>query len=158
VSWLVHPDPLGPLQLIHLSESELDALLKIEQSVYAKPWTRGNFLDAMKSNNWCQLLMNGRTLTGYFVAMMGFQEVHLLNLTVALDFQHKGYGLHMLESLALMSKTVDAQWIWLEVRVSNERAFKVYEKFGFKKVGERKNYYPLTSHQREDAIIMSYRL
>ena len=64
----------------------------------------------------------------------------------------------MLESLALMSKTVSAQWIWLEVRVSNERAFKVYEAFGFKKVGERKNYYPLSSHQREDAIIMSYRL
>ena len=154
----MHTNPLDPLQLIPLSESELDELLKIEQSVYAKPWTRGNYLDAMKSNNWGQLLMNGSTLTGYFVAMMGFQEVHLLNLTVANDFQHKGHGLHMLESLVLMSKTVGAQWIWLEVRVSNERAFSVYDKFGFKKVGERKNYYPLTSHQREDAIIMSYRL
>ena len=150
--------PIEPLHFVHLSELELDALLLIEQSVYSKPWTRGNFLDAIKNNNWCHLLINGTTLTGYFVAMMGFQEVHLLNFTVAKPFQNKGYGLHMLESLALMSKTVSAQWIWLEVRVSNERAFKVYEAFGFKKVGERKNYYPLSSHQREDAIIMSYRL
>ena len=150
--------PIEPLHFVHLSELELDELLLIEQSVYSKPWTRGNFLDAIKSNNWCHLLMKGTTLTGYFVAMMGFQEVHLLNFTVAKPFQNKGYGLHMLESLALMSKTVSAQWIWLEVRVSNERAFKVYEAFGFKKVGERKNYYPLSSHQREDAIIMSYRL
>ena len=150
--------PIEPLHFVHLSELELDELLLIEQSVYSKPWTRGNFLDAIKSNNWCHLLMKGTTLTGYFVAMMGFQEVHLLNFTVAKPFQNKGYGLHMLESLAVMSKTVSAQWIWLEVRVSNERAFKVYEAFGFKKVGERKNYYPLSSHQREDAIIMSYRL
>jgi [ribosomal protein S18]-alanine N-acetyltransferase len=150
--------PIEPLHFVHLSELELDELLLIEQSVYSKPWTRGNFLDAIKNNNWCHLLINGTTLTGYFVAMMGFQEVHLLNFTVAKPFQNKGYGLHMLESLALMSKTVSAQWIWLEVRVSNERAFKVYEAFGFKKVGERKNYYPLSSHQREDAIIMSYRL
>ena len=150
--------PIEPLHFVHLSELELDELLLIEQSVYSKPWTRGNFLDAIKNNNWCHLLINGTTLTGYFVAMMGFQEVHLLNFTVAKPFQNKGYGLHMLESLAVMSKTVSAQWIWLEVRVSNERAFKVYEAFGFKKVGERKNYYPLSSHQREDAIIMSYRL
>jgi ribosomal-protein-alanine N-acetyltransferase len=150
--------PLEPLHFVHLSELELDELLLVEQSIYSKPWTRGNFLDAIKSNNWCHLLMKGTTLTGYFVAMMGFQEVHLLNFTVAKPFQNKGYGLHMLESLAVMSKTVSAQWIWLEVRVSNERAFKVYEAFGFKKVGERKNYYPLSSHQREDAIIMSYRL
>ncbi len=147
-----------PLHFVSLTPVELDELLKIEQSVYAKPWTRGNFLDAMKSNNWCHLLMSKDTLLGYFVAMMGFQEVHLLNLTVASAFQNKGFGLHMLESLVLMSKTVNAQWIWLEVRVSNERALKVYEKFGFRKVGERKNYYPLATNKREDAIIMSYRL
>ena len=146
------------LNFVSLTPDQLDDLLKIEQSVYAKPWTRGNFLDALKSDNWCHLLMREDALLGYFVAMMGFQEVHLLNLTVASAHQKQGFDLHMLESLVLMSKTVNAQWIWLEVRVSNERALNVYEKFGFRKVGERKNYYPLTTNKREDAIIMSYRL
>ena len=152
------PPQFSPLHLERLTPERLDDLLKIEQAVYAKPWTRGNFLDALKSNNWCQLLMSDSQLKGYFVAMMGSQEVHLLNLTVAPDFQKQGLGLHMLECLSMMSQTVKAQWIWLEVRVSNSRALKVYEEFGFKKVGERKNYYPLNTHQREDAIIMSYRL
>jgi len=150
--------PIPPLHFEHLTHERLDELLKIEESVYPKPWTRGNFLDALKSENWCQLLMSDARLSGYFIAMMGFQEVHLLNLTVAPDFQNKGLGLHMLECLAMMSKTVNAQWIWLEVRVSNARALKIYERFGFRKVGERKNYYPLSTHKREDAIIMSYRL
>lgn len=150
--------PITPLHFERLTPEKLDDLMRVEESVYAKPWSRGNFLDAIKHDNWCQLLMNDGRLSGYFVAMMGFQEVHLLNLTVAPDFQKKGLGLHMLECLLMMSRTVNAQWIWLEVRVSNLRALSVYERFGFKKVGERKNYYPLTNHQREDAIIMSFRL
>jgi ribosomal-protein-alanine N-acetyltransferase len=70
--------PIEPLHFVHLSELELDELLLIEQSVYSKPWTRGNFLDAIKNNNWCHLLINGTTLTGYFVAMMGFTKNRLL--------------------------------------------------------------------------------
>ncbi len=150
--------PFHDLHFQALTPQSLEDLMRIEESVYAKPWTRGNFLDAMKNNNWCQLLMNEGELTGYFVAMMGFQEVHLLNLTVAPSYQKRGLGLHMLQCLGMMSQTVNAEWIWLEVRVSNARALEVYEKFGFRKVGERKNYYPLTTNKREDAIIMSYRL
>jgi ribosomal-protein-alanine N-acetyltransferase len=95
---------------------------------------------------------------GYFVAMKGFQEVHLLNITLAPTHQRQGWGHHLLEQVRLLSQTVQAQWIWLEVRVSNERAIQVYEHFGFRRVGERKNYYPLRTGKREDAIIMSLRL
>jgi len=40
----------------------------------------------------------------------------------------------------------------LEVRLSNETAQKLYEKFGFEKVGFRKAYY---SDNKEDALIMT---
>jgi len=43
------------------------------------------------------------------------------------------------------------------VRTSNIRAQQVYLRYGYRRVGERKNYYP--AHQgREDAIVMSYKL
>ena len=48
-----------------------------------------------------------------------------------------------------------AQWLWLEVRASNTHAQQVYQHFGFKRVGERKDYYPLSSGRREDAVVMS---
>ena len=48
----------------------------------------------------------------------------------------------MLEALALWSRQQGAQWLWLEVRVSNVRALAIYEHNGFRRVGERKNYYP----------------
>ena len=90
--------------------------------------------------------------------MKGHQEVHLLNLTVHKDYRAKGLGLLLLNVVLTRALQVQAQWIWLEVRVSNARAIAVYERFGFRVVGERKNYYPLSPGVREDAKIMSRRL
>ncbi|MDC6131644.1 ribosomal-protein-alanine N-acetyltransferase, partial [Burkholderia gladioli] len=42
----------------------------------------------------------------------------------------------------------------LEVRPSNPRAIRLYERFGFEVVGRRKNYYPAKHRTREDAIVM----
>jgi ribosomal-protein-alanine N-acetyltransferase len=98
------------------------------------------------------------TLVGYFVAMKGVDEVHLLNLTVAPEYQRQGWARVMLDALALWSRRQDAQWLWLEVRVSNMRAMQVYERHGYRRVGQRKNYYPNGPGQREDAVVMSLAL
>ena len=98
------------------------------------------------------------TLLGYYIAMQGVDEVHLLNLTVAPPYQRQGWARVMLDALALWSRGVGGQWLWLEVRVSNVRAIAVYEQYGFRRVGERKRYYPAGGDLREDAIVMSYKL
>ncbi|MDD2544709.1 MAG: ribosomal protein S18-alanine N-acetyltransferase [Burkholderiaceae bacterium] len=133
----------------------LDALLHIEQQAYPHPWTRGNFTDALAAGYEIQQLMAGDTLLGYFVAMVGVDEVHLLNLTVAPAYQHQGWARVLLDALALWSRGRGAQWLWLEVRVSNLRALHVYQAHGFRRVGERKRYYPAAHGQREDAVVMS---
>ena len=66
-----------------LTLARLDAVLAVEQRAYSHPWTRGNFTDALASGYQAQVLMAGDHLLGYFVAMMGVDEVHLLNITVA---------------------------------------------------------------------------
>lgn len=138
-----------------LSLARLDAVLDIEQQAYPHPWTRGNFTDALASGYQVQLLMGGDQILGYFVAMLGVDEAHLLNLTVAPAFQRQGWALVLLDALALWSRGQGAQWLWLEVRVSNHRARQVYEANGFQRVGERKRYYPAAAGEREDAVVMS---
>jgi [ribosomal protein S18]-alanine N-acetyltransferase len=64
----------------------------------------------------------------------------------------------MLDALALWSCGQGAQWLWLEVRVSNPRALQIYEAHGFRRVGLRKAYYPAADGQREDAVVMSLKL
>ena len=140
-----------------MSEARLDEVLAIEQRAYDHPWSRGNFADSLRSGYQAQLLCAGDAILGYFVAMKGVDEVHLLNITVAPEVQGQGWGRVLLDALALWARAQGAQWLWLEVRTSNVRAQHVYERYGYRRVGERRNYYPARGG-REDAIVMSYQL
>ena len=146
----VHLEPLTP--------ALLEDVLRIEKTAYAHPWTRGNFADSLKSGYQLMALMGGDTLIGYFVAMEGVDEVHLLNITVAPEFQGQGFGVLMLDALSVWARSRQALWLWLEVRVSNARAMQVYERYGYRRVGERKHYYPAARGQREHAVVMSLKL
>ncbi len=138
-----------------LTPQRLDVVLATEQQAYAHPWSRSHFLDCLRSGYQIQLLLAGETLLGYFVAMLGVEEAHLLNITVAPQHQRQGWAHVMLDALAIWAKGQGAQWLWLEVRVGNLRALQVYEAQGFRRVGERKNYYPAVDGQREGAVVMS---
>lgn len=155
---------LKPLeaQFEAMTPAWLDAVLCVEQAAYDHPWTQGNFLDSLNAGYQAQLLTGGNApdaeLLGYFVAMKGVDEVHLLNITVAPEHQRQGWARIMLDALAIWSRAQGAQWLWLEVRVSNTRAKAIYERYGFRHVGTRRNYYPANGSVREDAVVMSYAL
>lgn len=141
-----------------MAPETLDGVLAVEKQAYAHPWVLANFTDALASGYQAQLLLAGDTLLGYFVAMKGVDEVHLLNITVAPDYQRQGWAHVMLDALALWARGQGAEWLWLEVRFGNLRALHVYERQGFQRVGQRKNYYPNGQGQREHALVMSLRL
>ena len=152
--------PLVPAQALRwqaLEPSQLDALMRIEQRAYSHPWSRGNFIDSMQAGYAVQTLVIADTLVGYYVAMQGVDEVHLLNITVAPEHQGQGLAVLMLDTLALWSRHCRARCLWLEVRASNVRALQVYERYGFRRVGVRKGYYP-DHGRREDAVVMSLML
>lgn len=141
-----------------LTEAGVEAVVAIEHLAYDHPWTRGNFLDSVRAGYQAQVLVAGTRVLGYFVAMKGVDEVHLLNLTVAPQCQGQGWGRIMLDALAQWSRGQGAQWLWLEVRASNQRAQLIYARHGFRRVGERKGYYPNGAGKREDAVVMSLKL
>jgi len=145
-------------QFQDLQPAQLDAVLAVEQSAYAHPWNRTNFLDALQSGYQAQMLVAADVVLGYFIAMEGVEEVHLLNITVAPAYRGQGWSRVMLDALALWSRGRGAQWVWLEVRVGNARALHVYEAQGYQRVGYRKAYYPADGGQREDAVVMCLRL
>ncbi len=141
-----------------LLANRLDDVVQVEQRAYAHPWNRANFLDALHSGYQAEILMADEAILGYFVAMKGVDEVHLLNITVAPEYQGQGWARVMLDALTLWSRGQSAQWLWLEVRVGNARAMRVYESHGYRRVGQRKDYYPSGHGQREDAVVMGLQL
>lgn len=148
-----------------LTADWLGRVLQIENAVYPHPWNHANFEDSIQTGYQMQVLTvangdAGSDILGYFVAMKGFEEVHLLNITVAEAFQRQGWARMMLDALVVWSRGQGAAWLWLEVRANNERALQVYKAQGFKLVSVRQDYYPKgpKANGREDAIVMSLKL
>jgi len=147
------------LVLRSMDTRDLDAVLAIENGVYSFPWSRGNFIDSLAAGYHAQVLEGGAAgIVGYFVAMPGIEELHLLNITVAPAWQRRGLARQMLDALEAHGRSNGLATLWLEVRESNQRARAVYRQRGFAEVGRRRGYYPAAHAKREDAVVMSARL
>jgi ribosomal-protein-alanine N-acetyltransferase len=149
-------DGAPPPALRTITFDLLDAVLAIEVEAYAFPWTRGNFIDSIAAGYLTRALQaaDGR-LVGYFVAMPGFEEMHLLNLTVGPQFRRQGHARALLAHLYALCRECAATAVWLEVRESNAGARALYLREGFVEAGRRRGYYPAPQGLREDAILMS---
>jgi ribosomal-protein-alanine N-acetyltransferase len=129
-------------------------VLAVEQSIYTHPWTLGNFRDSLQAGYSCWVMECEGELAGYGVLMLGVQEAHLLNLSVALEWQRRGFGRRLLHHFIDLARGYEAQRIFLEVRPSNLAARGLYADNGFRKVTVRHGYYP-AEQGREDAILMA---
>lgn len=158
-----HAAHSGEVRLVTLNATWLERVLAIEHRAYSHPWSRGNFDDSLVSGYWLAGLLLKEQLAAYMVVMPGVDESHLLNITVAPEFEGQGLARVLLNALFAQAQSQGHQWVWLEVRASNVHAREVYRHVGFAQVGRRPNYYPclVTLEQpsgREDALVMSYRL
>ncbi len=133
---------------------DIEAVLAIEQGAYPFPWTRANFNDSLAAgySAWCCRI--GDTLVGYAVMMLVLDEAHLLNVTVAPDWQRHGYGLLMMHHLFGTARVHGAKRMFLEVRPSNTPGQGLYKRLGFETIGRRRGYYP-NDEGREDAVVMA---
>jgi [ribosomal protein S18]-alanine N-acetyltransferase len=149
----------GGFGLRRMTVNDLAAVSSVESSAYSFPWSRGNFIDSLAAGYLAEVLLAADgTLVGYFVAMAGVDELHLLNVTVRPERQGRGHGRMLLDSVERYCHALRLPMLWLEVRAGNERARALYRQRGMAEVGLRRGYYPAPRGLREDAIVMSARV
>ncbi len=147
---------LPPFDAAAMRVPDLTEIIAVERQAYPVPWTHGNFVDSLAAGYPAEVMRGPRAeLLGYWVAMPGVDEMHLLNITVTPAWQGQGLAVAMLDRLVAECGRRGLTQLWLEVRVSNERAREVYRRYGFAEVGKRRAYYPVQEGPREDAILMS---
>lgn len=147
------------LDFAPMSSADIDEVSALENSVFPHPWSRANFVDSLASgyDAWVVRDPLGE-LAGYFLLMYAFDEAHLLDVAVAGGRQGEGLGRWLLDKASERSRQRGMLSVLLEVRPSNERALRVYERYGFVEIGRRKGYYPAHEGKREDAIVMRFQL
>lgn len=137
---------------------DIPEMMKTENVVYSHPWTAGIFQDCITAGYHCYVMEENDEIMAYGVLSFGVDEAHLLNVTVAEKHQGKGVGRRMVTHFMQMARKGSAESIFLEVRPSNKRAFRLYESLGFIQVGIRKDYYPDGLDKREDALVLECQL
>jgi len=136
-----------------LSPADVDAVVAIETEAFTSPWRRETFLDLLDRPGLELLVMEDRDagVIGYAVLWCIMDQGELANMAVAPAFRGRGLGGFLLSRVLETARERGVEAVFLEVRVSNGRASRLYERFGFTDVGTRRDYY---DSPREDARVM----
>lgn len=91
-------------------------------------------------------------------AILGFvglwytiDQLHVVTIAVDPGLQHRGIAQRLLLEVYTLAVEAEMKTVALEVRPSNERARRLYEWFGFQRMGTLRAYY---SDNGEDAVVM----
>ena len=130
--------------------SDLDNIMPLEHQLFSSPWSKDDYIYELSSNPYAKyyVLEDGK-IVGYVGIWITYETAQITTIGIAKERQ--GEGLSKLLMNKVIEETKDCEAITLEVRVSNVKAIKLYESYGFKKEAIRKDYY-LDNH--EDAYLM----
>lgn len=140
-----------------LFRADIPQVLLIEKSVHVVSWTEETFTTCFDAGYLGWVIEIDKKIVAFIVISLTSEDCHILNVCVARDHQHQGYGRHLLTHALNHAKQRGITIAYLEVRRSNSRAISLYRKMQFHLVGERKDYYP-TVAGKEDALIFAISL
>ena len=132
--------------------SDLDELAALEQASFSVPWTRGMLEEEYFNSLARYRVIECQTIAGYIGMWRIADEGYHQPLRPGFG---RGFARQLLQNLIDYARKNHIGSLTLEVRVSNLPAIRLYESFGFRVEGRRKNYY---ADNNEDALIMWLRL
>jgi ribosomal-protein-alanine N-acetyltransferase len=132
---------------------DLKGVLRIEEAAFPQPWSHRLFVEELsqRTSRAYRAAWVGRTIVGFAGQMFIDDESHVNNIAVDPAWQGRGLGAAILADLVRTALARGARHLTLEVRVGNDPAIALYQRFGMAPVGVRRNYYPVTG---DDALIM----
>lgn len=135
-----------------MSESDLKYFEKYLISEFDEFWSF-NILkqDFNNDNTYYFVAKQNDEIVGFAGLMIIIDEANIMNIVTKKVKRNLGIGSKLLENLIQFSKEKNQKSITLEVDEQNNPAIKLYEKYNFKIVGKRKNYY----HNNNDALLMT---
>lgn len=138
-----------------LTPGDARSLSYIELEIFPSPWSEESLRSflALRNVDGEAAVLNDQ-IVGYVFVQYVAEEAHILNLGVRSKFRRKGLATLLLERLIERARKHQARTCYLEVRVRNTVAQKLYFNHKFAPVAIRKIYYP----DGEDALILAKEL
>ena len=113
-------------------------------------WNYSVFKSELESDSSHYLVVKDNSkIIGFAGIKVTVPDCDIMNIVVKKDFRNQGIGSLLLKELINLSKSLNVKNLFLEVNEKNTPAILLYNKFGFKKISTRKNYY-----KDNNAIVM----
>lgn len=136
-------------------QADVLRVAEIECGAAVVPWPVNQFQSCIEGKQHRGFILEQRQqIVGFAIFALVLDEASLLNIAIDPASQGRGWGRRLLEHCLQTVTTLGARECFLEVRVSNTKAQRLYSSMGFEVIGGRKDYYP-AKQGREDALVMS---
>ena len=126
-------------------EAIVSQIAKIEADLFGQGcWNKNMILQELQAPMrayYADVDLNTNTVAGYAGFWFDGDDAQIMTIGVAKEYQKQGIASNLLKTMIENAKSIGAKRMLLEVRVNNNPALKLYEKFGFTKMGLRKRYY-----------------
>ena len=143
-------------EISKMSIEDLKSIKDILSSNFDNFWSYDVLEDELECDNSYVIVAKNseNIIVGFAGLKVILDEANIMNIVVKKDFRHNGNGSILLDDLINYSKKLNLKTITLEVNENNLSAIRLYYKFSFDRLGNRKKYY----NGESDAIIMSKHL
>ncbi len=144
---------VAPVVIDDMTLDDVAAVQEVERASFPVPWPANAFRHELTQNRNARYIVAraGDDVVGYAGLWLMVDEAHITTFAVLPEHRRQRIGERMLQRLFDIADEMGAEWLTLEVRVSNLAAQRLYEKYGFRRAGVRRRYY---SDNNEDALIM----
>ena len=141
------------IEITKMNLSDLELIKSSLEKEFDNFWNYNIFKQELQNKNSKYFIAKSNTqIIGFIGFMEIIDEADITNIVVHKDYRNQGIAYKLLETtLTKITNNKKIKVITLEVNETNIYAIKLYKRFGFKKIGIRKNYYP----NHTNAIIMS---
>jgi len=174
--------PEQSLIVRYMDIKDIPDVMEIDEASFKPPWPERSYrfeineshvsymvilekIERRDITGWRRLMNNLRgadieqeeqpVIVGYGGLWKIAEESHVSTIASHPDYRGQKFGEILLACMIRRAIVLKAEYVVLEVRVSNHIAQRLYEKYGFKLHGTKKNYY---HHDKEDAYDMRLEL
>ncbi|BAU10767.1 ribosomal-protein-alanine acetyltransferase [Leptolyngbya sp. NIES-3755] len=143
---------MNSITLQTIDNSLLPQVLELDRICFDGLWTQDGYQREIDSPNSELIAITiDNHLIGYGCFWAIVDEAHITIIGIHPNYRSQGLGKLILLALLDRACQREMKHATLEVRISNQSAISLYEKFQFKVAGQRKKYYADTG---EDALIL----
>ena len=133
------------------SIEDVKAIMAIDALVLKTNWSERLYCDSILQDGcFCTICEEDHVIVGFNLYRNIGGDFEILQIAMDPNYQGKGFGTQLMNAFVDQASLDKIENCYLEVRLTNERAIKFYNKFGFERIHVRKNYYG----PEEDGLVM----